>query len=89
MSTFEQLEPRDEHNLELEAQVGPSDWTNPKPSGKYNIVVIGAGTAGLVTAAGAAEPRPPGTGYSCADALDEVTVVLAEKRSVAVPVSGD
>jgi NADPH-dependent 2,4-dienoyl-CoA reductase/sulfur reductase-like enzyme len=27
---------------------------NPTPSGKYNLVVIGAGTAGLVTAAGAA-----------------------------------
>ncbi|MDP6582268.1 MAG: mercuric reductase, partial [Vicinamibacterales bacterium] len=30
------------------------DWINPTPSGPYNIVVIGAGTAGLVTAAGAA-----------------------------------
>lgn len=54
MSKFEQLEPRDEHNLKLESHVHPTDWTNPKPSGKYNIVVIGAGTAGLVTAAGAA-----------------------------------
>jgi pyruvate/2-oxoglutarate dehydrogenase complex dihydrolipoamide dehydrogenase (E3) component len=27
---------------------------NPKPAGRYNLVVIGAGTAGLVTAAGAA-----------------------------------
>ncbi len=54
MSNFEQLEPRDEHNLKLESHVHPTDWTNPKPSGKYNIVVIGAGTAGLVTAAGAA-----------------------------------
>jgi len=32
----------------------PSDWTNPTPSGKYNLVVVGAGTAGLVSAAGAA-----------------------------------
>ena len=29
----------------------PPDWVNPEPSGRYNIVIIGAGTAGLVTAA--------------------------------------
>jgi pyruvate/2-oxoglutarate dehydrogenase complex dihydrolipoamide dehydrogenase (E3) component len=35
-------------------QRAPEDWTNPEPAGRYNLVVIGAGTAGLVTAAGAA-----------------------------------
>lgn len=30
------------------------DWKNPKPAPRYNLVVIGAGTAGLVTAVGAA-----------------------------------
>ncbi|MDD2337298.1 MAG: mercuric reductase, partial [Geobacteraceae bacterium] len=30
------------------------DWVNPEPASRYNMVVIGAGTAGLVTAAGAA-----------------------------------
>ena len=49
-----QLLPKDEHNQQLEANVHPPDWTNPTPSGRYNLVVIGAGTAGLVTAAGAA-----------------------------------
>ncbi|MEM9352678.1 MAG: mercuric reductase [Planctomycetota bacterium] len=49
-----QLQPYDEHNQALEANVHPPDWTNPTPSGRYNLVVIGAGTAGLVTAAGAA-----------------------------------
>lgn len=49
-----QLRPYDEFNRKLEANVHPPDWTNPKPSGRYNLVVIGAGTAGLVTAAGAA-----------------------------------
>jgi pyruvate/2-oxoglutarate dehydrogenase complex dihydrolipoamide dehydrogenase (E3) component len=44
----------DEHNQKLIANVHPPDWVNPEPSGKYNLVVIGAGTAGLVTAAGAA-----------------------------------
>src|SRR5207245_3064081 len=28
--------------------------TNPTPTGRYNLVVLGAGTAGLVSAAGAA-----------------------------------
>ena len=41
-------------NRELAANVHPSGWTNPQPSGPYNLVVIGAGTAGLICAAGAA-----------------------------------
>ena len=48
------LQPHDEHNRKLESHVHPPDWVNPTPSGRYNLVVIGAGTAGLVTAAGAA-----------------------------------
>jgi pyruvate/2-oxoglutarate dehydrogenase complex dihydrolipoamide dehydrogenase (E3) component len=44
----------DAPNADLLAQVHPSDWRNPTPSGRYNLVVIGAGTAGLVSAAGAA-----------------------------------
>jgi pyruvate/2-oxoglutarate dehydrogenase complex dihydrolipoamide dehydrogenase (E3) component len=46
--------PLDSHNLELLASVHPPDWVNPEPASRYNLVVIGAGTAGLVTAAGAA-----------------------------------
>ncbi len=38
----------------LIAQVHPPTWKNPTPAPKYDLVVIGAGTAGLVTAAGAA-----------------------------------
>lgn len=34
--------------------VHPPEWRNPTASGRYNLVVVGAGTAGLVTAAGAA-----------------------------------
>jgi pyruvate/2-oxoglutarate dehydrogenase complex dihydrolipoamide dehydrogenase (E3) component len=48
------VSPSDEFNRALIAQVHPSDWQNPTPTQKYNLVVIGAGTAGLVTAAGAA-----------------------------------
>jgi pyruvate/2-oxoglutarate dehydrogenase complex dihydrolipoamide dehydrogenase (E3) component len=46
--------PRDEFNAALLANVHPTDWQNPTPAGRYHLVVIGAGTAGLVTAAGAA-----------------------------------
>jgi pyruvate/2-oxoglutarate dehydrogenase complex dihydrolipoamide dehydrogenase (E3) component len=46
--------PQDEHNSRLVANVHPADWVTPKPAPRYNLVVIGAGTAGLVTAAGAA-----------------------------------
>lgn len=48
------LRPLDEHNRKLRDNVHPPDWVNPTPAGRYNLVVIGAGTAGLVTAAGAA-----------------------------------
>ncbi|HEV8713662.1 MAG TPA: mercuric reductase, partial [Candidatus Binatia bacterium] len=46
--------PHDEYNATLIANVHPADWQNPEPLSRYNLVVIGAGTAGLVTAAGAA-----------------------------------
>lgn len=45
--------PWDEHNQNLVSHVHPADWKNPTPSGNYNLVVIGGGTAGLVTAVGA------------------------------------
>jgi pyruvate/2-oxoglutarate dehydrogenase complex dihydrolipoamide dehydrogenase (E3) component len=44
----------DEYDQKLLENVHPADWVNPRPSGRYNLVVIGAGTAGLVTAAIAA-----------------------------------
>jgi pyruvate/2-oxoglutarate dehydrogenase complex dihydrolipoamide dehydrogenase (E3) component len=46
--------PNDEHNQKLVSNVHPPEWVNPEPSGRYNLVVVGAGTAGLVTAAIAA-----------------------------------
>jgi pyruvate/2-oxoglutarate dehydrogenase complex dihydrolipoamide dehydrogenase (E3) component len=42
--------PNDEHNQILAENVHPLHWVNPEPAGRYNIVVIGAGTAGLITA---------------------------------------
>ena len=41
--------PPDAHNAALVANVHPPDWKNPTPDGRYNLVVIGAGTAGLIT----------------------------------------
>ncbi len=49
-----QLAPADEHNLQLAANVHPANWVNPEPAGRYHLVAIGGGTAGLVSAAGAA-----------------------------------
>lgn len=46
--------PLDEHNRALLANVHPEGWVNPQPTERYNLVVVGAGTAGLVAAAGAA-----------------------------------
>jgi len=46
--------PHDDYNATLVANVHPTDWKNPEPAPRYNLVVLGAGTAGLVTAAGAA-----------------------------------
>jgi len=48
------VRPLDEHNRALVALVRPADWVNPAPAARYNLVVIGAGPAGLVAAAGAA-----------------------------------
>lgn len=48
------LSPMDEYNQTLVSYVHPPDWVNPKPASCYDLVVIGAGTAGLVVAAGAA-----------------------------------
>lgn len=44
------LLPGDEHDRVLAENVHPTNWVNPHPTGRYNIVVIGAGTAGLITA---------------------------------------
>src|ERR1700676_2494073 len=48
------LAPADDHNRRLAEHVHPAGWKNPSPASRYNLVVIGAGTAGLVIAAGAA-----------------------------------
>ena len=54
MTTKTNVLPDDVHNSALVAHVHPADWINPEPWGRYNLVVVGAGTAGLICAAGAA-----------------------------------
>ncbi|MCP3986190.1 MAG: mercuric reductase [bacterium] len=50
MSGLPIVEPWDEFNQTLVGNVHPADWSNPVPDGRYNLVVLGAGTAGLITA---------------------------------------
>lgn len=56
MSEHEQslILPNDDYNQQLVANVHPADWVNPESTGRYNMVVLGAGTAGLITAVVAA-----------------------------------
>ena len=44
----------DSWDQKLLQNVHPADWTNPQPAEKYDLVVIGGGTAGLISASGAA-----------------------------------
>ncbi len=48
-SPFDAL-PKDENNLRRLRNLHPDHYQNPKPASRYNMVVIGGGSAGLVTA---------------------------------------
>ena len=54
ISDLPELQPLESANVTLRDHVHPEGWTNPTPDGRYNLVVLGGGTAGLVAAAGAA-----------------------------------
>ena len=45
------LLPHDAWNQKLVESVHPPGWRNPEPASRYDLVVLGAGTAGLVSAA--------------------------------------
>ncbi|MGB1250680.1 MAG: FAD-dependent oxidoreductase, partial [Candidatus Promineifilaceae bacterium] len=47
------INPHDALNEEWLSQAAPSDWKNPTPNGRYNLLVIGGGSAGLLAAVGA------------------------------------
>ena len=46
--------PHDPSDRALRELVRPPSWQNPTPADRYNLVVLGGGTAGLVSAIGAA-----------------------------------
>jgi pyruvate/2-oxoglutarate dehydrogenase complex dihydrolipoamide dehydrogenase (E3) component len=46
--------PADQADRRLHAAAHPAGWTNPEPRGRYDLLVVGGGTAGLVSAMGAA-----------------------------------
>ena len=46
--------PLDEHNTQYLDLLHPKEWVDPNAKDRYNLVVIGAGAGGLVSAAGAA-----------------------------------
>ncbi len=52
--TVPRILPDDEHNRTLVRHTHPDDWVNPTPRGRYNLVVVGSGTAGLTAAGGCA-----------------------------------
>ncbi|MGD9071197.1 MAG: FAD-containing oxidoreductase [Desulfobacterales bacterium] len=61
LATFDQVDleacgvsPLDEHNTKLLDLLHPKEWVDPTPKPSYNLVVIGAGAGGLVSAAAAA-----------------------------------
>ncbi len=55
MPTPSPLNSNDPHDRDLLALVGPGNRRNPAPQSRYNLVVIGGGTAGIVAAVSAAE----------------------------------
>jgi len=61
LASFEQVDlevcgvsPLDRHNTDFLDFLHPKEWVDPTPKSSYNLVVIGAGAGGLVSAAGAA-----------------------------------
>ncbi len=53
MSVAEPLvQPLDDANQRLLSAVHPEEWRNPEPQDVYDIVVVGGGTAGLVSTVG-------------------------------------
>ncbi len=54
MSESDDLALLDASERERLANVHPEQWRNPKPAARYSLVIVGAGTAGLVAAHAAA-----------------------------------
>ncbi len=61
LASFEQVDleahgvsPLDEHNTRMLDLLHPKEWIDPEPKDMFNLVVIGGGAGGLISAAGAA-----------------------------------
>ncbi|MGD9332291.1 MAG: FAD-containing oxidoreductase [Desulfobacterales bacterium] len=61
LATFDQVDleacgvaPMDAHNTRMLDLLHPKEWIDPEPKASYNLVVIGGGAGGLISAAGAA-----------------------------------
>ena len=61
LASFDQVDleacgvsPMDEHNTRMLDLLHPKEWIDPEPKDTYNLVVIGGGAGGLISAAGAA-----------------------------------
>ena len=50
MPDLNELLPDDVHNQKLISNVHPLDWVNSTPEASYNMAVVGAGVAGLISA---------------------------------------
>lgn len=48
------IPPFDRYNEILVQNAHPADWVNPTPDGRYNLLIIGGGSGGLLAAVGAA-----------------------------------
>ena len=68
-----EVQPWDEHNQALVEQVHPPQWENPKPAERYNLVAIGGGSAGIISALGAA-----GLGGKAADSIGRKIQAVAQ-----------
>ncbi|MDJ0811676.1 MAG: FAD-containing oxidoreductase [Desulfobacterales bacterium] len=61
LASFDQVDleacgvsPMDAHNTRMLDLLHPKEWIDPEPKDAYNLVVIGGGAGGLISAAGAA-----------------------------------
>jgi pyruvate/2-oxoglutarate dehydrogenase complex dihydrolipoamide dehydrogenase (E3) component len=61
LASFDQVDleacgvsPMDAHNTRMLDLLHPKEWIDPEPKDTYNLVVIGGGAGGLISAAGAA-----------------------------------
>ncbi len=58
------VSPMDKYNQALLDNVHPLEWKPPKPPKRYNMISIGAGAGGIVSAAGCAGLGPVKTHIS-------------------------